>query len=251
MDHHDSSFEPGCYRLRTARQRKRSLKEDRDKQLIRLQNRQEELLMARRRLPLTPLEEPYQRGWKRTFILREDVARSAAAAFYSNLLSKINTIDYAVNRSFKRRVKRKRNRKKLYEVKPQHLRAFYSYEWSRAQLSPEEKVLFYPKEYVDKGGKPYIQYVFAEPWRFVLQVRPNMITHVKTVDEVLEQELEQIDNHITQHHLGPRLNRIVWGCGWRSRWDRRTDREKNPLHNKPLYRITAEAANDEEHEPFS
>lgn len=248
MDTHDSSFEPGCYRLRTARQRKRSQKKDHDKQLISMHHRQNELCMARRRLPLTRLQEPYQRGWRRTFVLREDVARSAAAAFYSNLLSKINTIDYAADRSFKRRIKRKKNRKKLYEVKPQYLRAFYSYEWSRAPLSPEERVLFYPMENTRQDGTTYIQYVFAEPWRFVLQVKPHMITHVKTVDEVLEQEIQQIDNRIERHHLRPRLHRLVWGSGWRGRWNRPPVREKNPLYNKPLQRIIAEAANDEDHE---
>lgn len=250
MDLHDSSFEPGCYRLRTARQRKRSQKEDHDKQLIRLHYRQEALSMARRRLPLIPLQEPYQRGWKRTFVLREDVTRSAAAAFYSNLLSKINTIDYAADRSFKRRIRRKKNRKKLYEVKPQHLRAFYDHEWKRVRLSPEERVLFYPREETRKDGTTYVRYVFAEAWRFVLQVKPYMITHVKAVDELLEQEVQQIDNYITRHHLEPRLNKLVWGrCRWHG-WNTAREKKKNPIHNKPLHCILAEAANDEDHEQF-
>jgi hypothetical protein len=41
-----------------------------------------------------PLEPPVQRGWKRTFVLRADVASSAKAVFYQGILDKINRVDY-------------------------------------------------------------------------------------------------------------------------------------------------------------
>jgi len=59
---------------------------------------------------MVQLEEPYQRGWKRSFILREDVARCHAAEFYAILLAKINTETYSTNKGFTHK-KRRRGKK--------------------------------------------------------------------------------------------------------------------------------------------
>ncbi|MBS1606677.1 MAG: hypothetical protein JST42_28740 [Bacteroidetes bacterium] len=63
-------------RLKTARQKRRAQKADREKQLIRLEKLRTILWRAKQQLPWIPLEEPYQKGWKRFFVMREDVKRS-------------------------------------------------------------------------------------------------------------------------------------------------------------------------------
>lgn len=245
MDTNYGSFAAGC--LKTARQKKRLQKEDRDKQLIRIHRLQEKLLLQRRALPLVPIDEPYQKGWKRTFILREDVAVSIHAAFYRELLGKINTVMYSVDRSFKKRIRR-RNRKKLYEVIPQSLRAFYLWEWtsSRNKLTDREKVHFHPETCWDKGRKvSTVQYVFNEPWRFVLQVKPHMITHTRMVDEALEQQIQQLDNYIQNRKLWPRMHRLINGKSY-DRWcGTEKAKYRNILKNKPLYQVLEEAGNDQ------
>ena len=65
-----------CSRLKTKRQKKRLVKEDFEKQLIQLNKLQDELWEKKRCLPLVPLAMPYQKGWQRYFVLREDIARS-------------------------------------------------------------------------------------------------------------------------------------------------------------------------------
>ena len=89
------------YRLRSARNKKRSQKEDKEKRLIQLHKQEVKLWMDRRNLPLVPLAEPYQKGWKRFFVLREDVQGSNKAGFYESLLEKINTIQYSKDKGFK------------------------------------------------------------------------------------------------------------------------------------------------------
>lgn len=243
---HTWSFDAGYCKIKTARQKKRLQKKDRDKQLLRLDRRQDELVKIRCALPLIPLTTPYQKGWKRTFVLREDTARCKQAAFYETLLSKINTVHYATDRHFRRKL-RKKNRKKQYAIKPQFLREFYAWEWHRqCKLSPEEKAHFYPKECWSKDGKTVtIKYVFTDPWRFVLRITPHMITHTRMVDEALEQELQQIGNYIECHHLQPRMLKLTLGRSWRPDY-RFTEKAKykNPLHNKPLHRILEEATQE-------
>ena len=70
------------YRLKSARQKRRLVKKDRDKQLIQLDKHQNLLWKQKRELPMIPLEHPYQKGWKRFFVLRKDVQQSAKAVFY-------------------------------------------------------------------------------------------------------------------------------------------------------------------------
>lgn len=102
---------------------------------------------------MIPLDQPYQKGWKRSFVLREDVAKSGVAAFYSNLLPKINMTDYAADKSFKRKIRRKR--KKGYEVRTLYLREFSTCEWHhpKCKLTEAEKALFYLKECRSIDGK--------------------------------------------------------------------------------------------------
>lgn len=246
MHTNEWSFAGGYCKLKTARQKKRLQKQDSDKRLIQLQKQEDELYIQRRNLPMIPLDQPYQRGWKRSFVLREDVARSSAAAFYNNLLPKINVIDYATDKSFKRKIRRKR--KKGYEIRPLYLREFYTWEWHHPQckLTEAEKAHFSLKECRSKDGKTILlKYVFTEPWRFVPRVRPNIITHIKMVDEALEAAIRRLDNHIEHRHLRPAINRILFGCSYNYKHRAPESRSKNPLKNKPLYKIL-EAAEKEE-----
>jgi len=66
-------------RIKSARRKKRLVKLDFDKRLIRLSKTREELQEQKRNLPIVPLEHPYQRGWKRFFVLRDDMKRGPLA----------------------------------------------------------------------------------------------------------------------------------------------------------------------------
>jgi len=109
-------LQEACARFRTGRQKKRLVKKDHDKQLLYISRQETGLYKQIRSLPMAPLKKPYQRGWKRSFVLREDVARNAQAAFYAALLLKVNTTEYAPAKDFTR--KRRRRGRKFREVRP-------------------------------------------------------------------------------------------------------------------------------------
>ena len=91
------------YRLRTARQKKRLQYEDFDKQLIQLHKERIQLREQQRNLGWQPLIPAVQRGFKRTFVLRDDVARSRNASFYTAIL-KIWLGDDPVDKDLKKSV---------------------------------------------------------------------------------------------------------------------------------------------------
>ncbi len=235
MDIHDWP-----YIKKSARRKKRLVKKDFDKQLIRLDKLRDSLREKRRKLPMVPLENPYQKGWKRFFVLRDDIHRSPKAEFYQTLLNKINTCYYHHDRSFKQR-KRRRYRYKYLE-KPQELRAISSYDWryNELRLTEAEKMLFSPREVLSRySNRLMTEYVFIEPWRFVLTIKPHIIREKIQHDELLEKEISEIESHITRNHLRPRLDKIK---GYRYKyWLRyycKQPQYNNPLKNKPRYAST-------------
>lgn len=206
-------------RIKSARRKRRLVKTDRDKQLIQLDKRKSELWKQRKELPLIELERPYQRGWKRFFVLREDMKRDSRVEFYEELLGKINTVEYHHDKSFKRRKRRKA--RYGYVAKQQQLREFHQYSWevNRMKLTEQEKCCFTRVETFDvKSRRIALKYVFAEPWRYVLKIVPHMVTHQKPVNSEIECELARIENHIDNYYLYYRIRRLT--CGRSSRKNR-------------------------------
>ncbi len=229
-------------RLKTARRKKQLVKKDFEKQLIQLSKVENKLWKTRRDLPLVPLEKPYQKGWERSFFLREDVARLSNADFYKSLLDKINTFQHSPNKTFKKR--KRKYRKYVYHEKPHLLREFSEREWicSSLKLTDKEKTLFEKQEVwciFQKGLK--VSYVFKESWRFVLKIKPNIITHTKMIDEVLEQELAEIDNYLTNNNFRSKMNKIKNGCSnYRNGWNLNKLKNENSLTNKSIQHILNE-----------
>ncbi|MDZ7900020.1 MAG: hypothetical protein U5N85_18600 [Arcicella sp.] len=79
-----------------------------NKQLIRLYREDRSLRKQKYELPMIDLVPPIQRGWKRYFIVREDVRRSKMGVFYENLLQKINTVQHSADKTFKVKKETKR-----------------------------------------------------------------------------------------------------------------------------------------------
>lgn len=177
----------GTSRLKSERRKRRLVIADRDKQLIQLDKRRIALRLQKWHLPLVALVHPYQRGWKRFFVLRDDVQLSPQAMFYEALLAKINTVEYHPDKEFKK--KKRRKKRYGYEVKPQFLREFSDHSWriNEGKLTEEEKACFSCVERYDACRKMMvIKHVIAEPWRYRLKIAPHMVTHCKMLDVDLE-----------------------------------------------------------------
>ncbi|WP_145856550.1 hypothetical protein [Pedobacter suwonensis] len=230
------TYELPC-RIRTSRQKKRLVKTDRDKQLIKLSKRRSELCKQIRALPKVPLEKPYQSGWKRYFVLRSDIAVSIRAEFYATLLAKINTVEYHHDKTFKR--KKRRRGRYGYEIKKHSLRVLTPYLWesSNLGLTEQEKACFSQVElYNVKTREQEIRYVFTEPWRYSLKIAPHMITHKKLLDTELVSEADLIENRIKCNNLGGRMHVLTNGRKYNF-WRKYTSLAKYDMMTKiPKYK---------------
>ena len=225
-----------CYRLRTARQKKRMQYEDFHKHLIRLHKEDKALWSRKCNLGYEPLVPPVQKGWKRFYVLREDVAKSKHAEFFANILKKINTYDWSYRKDFL--VKHRKCGRKKYKVRGQILLRPDEAHFAKLGFTLREKQFFHEEYFHEKWRGRIKRYVFNEPWRFVLRVRPNMIDKVKIVDGEIESRMARIDNYLCKNDYSHIQLKLLYGNNkWRSFKDFEKYNEKNPLKNKPLHEI--------------
>jgi hypothetical protein len=226
------------FRLRTARHKKRMQYEDWDKQLLALDKEENELYKQRHNLGWIELHPPVVRGWKRYFVLRDNVARSKQGSFFESILSKINTTQYNYRKDFK--VKKRKRGKKVYVAQEQYLISPDPYYFSKMEFTEAEKQFFEERAVEDiQTGKFKKIFVFTEPWRFVLRVRLNIITKTRVRDEVIESRIQEIDNYLERNALWGRLGHLL--CGHRYTWHGDPkERQRNHLKNKSLASILDE-----------
>lgn len=225
-----------CYRLRTARQKKRMQYEDFDKQLIQLNKEETLLYKQKRNLGWEVLHPPVQKGWVRFFVLREDVARSRYATFFEGILNKINSYDYSWPKDFKKK-KRRRGRKR-YEIKPQYLLKPYEYQFIKMEFSEIEKQFFHEVWELDWRKQPVKRYYFTEVWRFVLKIKPNMIDKVRIKDAELESKLKILDNYLERNDLRKKQCKLIDGYYKRKSWQVfEKYNEVNDFKNRSLIEI--------------
>lgn len=226
-----------CYRLRTARQKKRVQYKDFDKQLIQLYKEERALYRQQKNLGWEPLVPPVQKGWKRFFVLRDDVARSKNAEFFQNILNKINTYDWSYRKDFM--IKKRRFGRKKYAVKEQKLLQPWDWHFIKLGFSESEKQMFHEEYHYEKWNRGLVKrYVFNEPWRFVLRIRPNMITKIRVKDPILEARLKRISNYLKRNDFEKRQAKLMYG---RYKWKWWKDYEKydegNILKDKSLHQV--------------
>lgn len=199
-------------RLRSLRSRKRAIRKDVEKQIRTKYKRSEELWDIRRNIPWIPLDKPYQRGFVRFFVVREDVMRSKDGDFFEGILKKINTYMYSESRRFLKK-KRKFGRR-VYVAREQKLKQISSYSWNdpKLGLTPRERQYFLKQEEYCPARKMYVPYYeFTESWRFTLRTRPNMITHYKPVDFELEKEYAELGDYLGQYKIVGIIHKTIYG----------------------------------------
>ena len=227
------------YRLRTARQKKRMQHEDLEKKLIGLNKERWALRRQQSNMGWDPLIPPVQKGWKRFFVLRDDVARSQHADFFQNILKKINTYDWSHRKDFM--IRKRRFGRKKYGVKEQKLLQPWEWHFEKLGFNVYEKQMFHEEYHYEKWNKgPIKRYVFSEPWRFVLKVKPNMITKIRKLDPELESRLQQINSYLERNDYEGKLGRLMTGSYKWKEWKwKNYDRydEEYLFKNKSLYQI--------------
>ena len=223
-------------RFKKKRRRKQLVKKDFEKQLISIHKEQRILYKSINDLPLELLETPYQKGWVRFFVVREDVLKSKEGIFFNELLEKINTFQYSNEKSFT--IRRKRFRKKVDVPTEQKIYAIPDYQWTcnKLKLSDKEKSYFIrTEEWSNCYSRIVVSYKFTESWRYVLRIRPYMITHRKAVDAQLERDSDRLENYIVANNLRPKITKIKEGwVQYRSYREIEKPKDWNPFKNKSL-----------------
>ncbi|MDF2190660.1 hypothetical protein [Paraflavitalea sp. CAU 1676] len=223
------------YRLRSARQKKRAQREDFDKKLLRLDRESDALDDLLANLGWEPLVPPVQKGWARFFVMREDVARSKHAEFYDGILKKINTHDWSHRKDFM--IRKRRYGSNKFIVKPQNLLSPTSWHFEKLHFSEAERRQFHEVYMYDSQGRLTQRFVFNEPWRFALRVRPNMVTKVKKRDEVIEARLAEICDYLEWNAHRGRLTKLLEGSCGNKFWRYSTRIKDKGIKNKSLTQI--------------
>jgi hypothetical protein len=223
------------YRLKSARRKRRLLKEDRDKQLLKLDRERQRISKNPDYVRTVPLDEPYQKGWKRLFVLKPEVAKSDKAEFYEEMLYWINEVQYHYDRSFKRPKRKGIWHKYIFKELPR-LHGISPYHWheKRSKLNDEQRACFTRVEYWNQYYYRWEHhYEFAKPHLFELAIVPHIIDSIKVGDALLEQRLAWIDNHIERNGLYYRLDKLKNGNRYNG-WKDGTEKLKyrNQMKNK-------------------
>lgn len=227
------------FRLQTVRRKKRMQHEDFEKKLLGLHKERRQLYEQQRALGWIELCPPIMRGWKRFFVVREDVAKSKQGAFFEGILQKINTIKYSTRKDFK--VKKRKAGKKIYVVTEQQLLLLGELQFTKFNLTEKETQFFEVRYVKEKWRKELVKvYVFTEPWRFVFRIRPNIISKVRVKDIAMEKRIAEIDDFIDRNGFTGKLNRLLHGNEYWRWHDGEKKWQKNPLKNKPSEKVLDE-----------
>ncbi len=211
-------FDALCSRLKTEQTKRRLRHKDLEKQLIRKYKRLRQVYKEQNNLGYIDLIPPVQKGWKRFFVLREDVSKSDDAQFFQQLLDKINTTQYSFRKDFK--VQQKQKGRKVYVEREQPFPVIELYELKELKLTEKERSYFYfERRYRENWDAWRFVLVFTESWRFVLKVKPHMITRLRIIDPPLIKEEMEIKNHLIKNNLYSKMQKIVHGyVNYRSDW---------------------------------
>lgn len=225
----------------------RRIRTARDKQLRQLNKEWYRLWNEICNLSYETLDTPVRCGYKRLFMLTEDSKHTPSPEFYQRILDKINDIRYSPTKEFEskrtsknwRRRKRKRKEQKLMEPDGYYFHKILKF-------TEDEKRMFYEITYYDRQlKKNVIKYVFSEPWRFILRIRPHWITKIQRKDSLLEQQLDEINKITDRYKNKGRLTKMRGGnsYSWKKVSEQKENRDfyaYNSLQNKPLHLIMEE-----------
>ena len=197
-----------CYRIKTERRKIRDKKTATEKKLLSLNRERRNIWKRQRALGFEELNPPIMKGWKRFFIIREDVARSKDAAFYESILEKINTVKTSNRKDFKK--KKNRFGRKNWIVRTQELLQPTHSHLVKLKFTDKELLMFNETLVKDKYGNRFVKkFVFKEPWRFVLKIKVNWITKIRIVDADLENRDSEISDYLEKTRKCFVLDRLL------------------------------------------
>lgn len=160
-----------------------------EKKLLATVRERDRLLQATWDAPIIPLAEPFQRGWNRQFIIRDDITRRSDAHVFKQILPHINQVWFSRDRDNWDRYDAFGN---LCPQLPQIIR---NHVWNQLQFSSElakwfSHGHFHHSQQIVEGWQ------FKFPYFFTFDIQPNIVTHTRTVLPDVESKISECDSII-------------------------------------------------------
>jgi hypothetical protein len=204
----------------------------RDKELLRLEREHDQLRRALSLAPVVPLVEPYQRGWTKTYVLRDDIRRRIDVAVFRTVLAAVN------QRIWSREPDFILPDGQTYRLRP---RIILPLEWKRLPWPASHRRLFtygpWEEELLPRRSyrrrRLVVGFSIRNPWWLEEDVQPWMITHQRVELPEVRRRIAEIDARFTHTRGRERLGNLHGRKDW---WHRRrpaglTLREETALSN--------------------
>jgi hypothetical protein len=211
------------------RRQKRMDKKENEKDLISLWKKKMKLMQGKRALNWVELSKPERWGYKRFFVLREDVAKSREAEFLKGILKLVQNTVFSRDKKFE--YKDYKTKKKL--PIEQSVGFIAHKDWNKLiaenKLTEKQKNCFEVRWRFNKGGKSgYWVYVLIKDYMFVTKVQLHYVTHRLIINPQLESELKELSNRIETQGLWPKISKVF---GWSNGCKDYIDAKKKLIEN--------------------
>ena len=180
------------------------------------------------------LDEPIQRGWRRSHMLTERAQSLAGSDVFQSLLAGLGAVQYSRTPDFLglQWVGRRWQRVK----RGQPINVVNQGDWDHLKWPPAWKGYFRTAERFPE--RPWLdRFEFRWPWHFMLKVEPHMVDTVYVPDSAVERRISEIESWIRNHGLEYRWYRIrdrrLWkvpNTKWKS-LEREAQREMRNAQN--------------------
>jgi hypothetical protein len=204
----------------------------RDKRLLRLERELNRLWQAHRDAPIIPLERPYQRGWYKTFRLRDDAWHHPETLVFQGVLPVINQVVRCARRDF---VSRNGHavvlspkiigvdawKRLAWPIRYQRLFAYGAW--------PVEEI--YPWTWIHHR-RCVRGFRLMRPWWLDEQVEPLMITHQRVDLPEVRSRIAEIENYFRHGRGRGRLHNLH---GVRAYWREYRDNDYHNHRTHPAY----------------
>jgi len=196
------------------RRQRRMDKFENEKELISLWKKKWRLMQGKRSLNWVELPKPERWGYKRFFVMREDVAKSKEADFYRGILKMIQNTILSRDKKFEYKDYKTKTKKPIL----QEVAGIDHKEWNKllaaGKLTTKQQNCFEKRWKMHKYGRggSWV-FEFKKPWMFVTKTQPHYITHRIVINPQLESELQELSNRIERQNLEPKISKLM---GWSS-----------------------------------
>lgn len=198
-------------------------KQKQDKEAIALWRKKIRLMNSKRNMNKVELEKPIRWGYKKFFVLREDVAKGPDAKVYLGVLPYIQNTIYCKRKDF---TKKSYKTKKMVEME-HSLNDISHKKFNEISetLTLKQRSLFVKYWYTTKYHSKTIggewRYRLMKDWMFVPKIDVHYVTHQLILDPLLESELAEIENRIYRDGIWNKIVKHAFGGSYYDRDDLR------------------------------